>query len=116
MRTRFLHTLVILQLLFHLAKFFFGLLQTLLQSGDFRSMRGGSRYRRLLINKTKEGEVPQVKSPTNIYLILGLVPSFTEQCIRGYYLYNDTLRNLIKHTSKPVIRLTQASFSLLSAD
>ena len=49
----FLHTLVILQLLLHLAEFFFGPLQTLLQSGDFRSMRGGSRYRRQLITEER---------------------------------------------------------------
>ena len=31
------------------------------------------------------------ESPANINLILCPVLSFTEQCIRGYYLYHDTL-------------------------
>ena len=115
MRTRFLHTLVILQLLLHSAKFFFGSLQTLLQFGDFRSMRGGSHYRRLL-RKAKEREVLQDKSRANIYLILCHVHSFTKQCIMGCYLYHDTLPNFIKHTSKPLMRLMQDSFSPLSAN
>ena len=56
----------------------------------------------------------------NLPAIINSIPcpvlSFTEQCIRGYYLYYDTLRQLIKHTSKPLIRLIQALFSPLSLD
>ena len=48
-----MHTLFIPQLHFQLAKFFYGLLQTLLQSGDLRSTRGSGRYRYLLETEEK---------------------------------------------------------------
>ena len=76
---------MVLQLLLHLAKFFFGPLQTLLQSGYFRSMRGDSRRRRLFLKE----EIYVIESPVGGNLIPYPVPSFTGQCIRGYYLYYD---------------------------
>ena len=53
MRATLVHTLFIPQLHFQLANFFYGPLQTLIQSGDLRSTRGSSRYRYLLETEEK---------------------------------------------------------------
>ena len=55
--------------------------------------------------------------PVNMNLILCPVLSFTEQCIRGYYPYHDTLRNLInipQHLYKADTGFIQSTLSRLN--
>ena len=84
----FQHTLLVLQLLLHTAKFLLGPFQALLQFGHFRIMSGRLLRRRLfsnkgvyIINKGSHDKRGYDPLPGSL--------SFAGQCIRGYYSYYD---------------------------
>ena len=114
----FQHTLLVLQLLLHTAKFLLGPSQDLLYSGHFRIMSGHLLCRRLFSHK-------------GVYVInkgscksSGFDPlpgslSVAGQCIRGYYSYYDDLskvsyKTYLKGLYKAKAGLIQPAFGRLN--